>query len=79
MANRTHGDKNIKIRILAIERMLSKERFLSSREIVKKLEKQYDIYVDRKTVMDDLMAIDMMIPLEIKNGKKGGYRIMTFE
>jgi predicted DNA-binding transcriptional regulator YafY len=79
MANRTHGDKNIKVRILAIERMLSKERFLTVREIVKKLENQYNIYVDRKTVMDDLMAIDMMIPLEVKHGKKGGYRIMTFE
>jgi predicted DNA-binding transcriptional regulator YafY len=59
--------------------MLSKERFMSAREIVKKLENQYEIYVDRKTVMDDLMAIDMMIPLETKNGKQGGYRIMTFE
>ena len=79
MANRTHGDKNVKIRILAIERMLSKERFLTLREIVKKLENQYDIYVDRKTVMDDLRAIDMIVPLEIKHGKQGGYRIMTFE
>ena len=79
MENRKHGDKNIKIRILAVERMLSKNRILSAAEIVKKLEVQYDIYVDRKTVMDDLRAIDCMIPLEVIQGKNGGYRIMTFE
>lgn len=68
-----------KVRILLIERMLSKEKFLSARDIARKLEKQYDIRVDRKTIMDDLMEIDRLIPLEVKTGRYGGYRIMKFE
>ena len=79
MANRTHGDKNVKIRILAIERMLRKDRVISINEIKQKLEVMYDIYVDRKTIIDDIRAIDCMIPIEVKTGKFGGYRIMTFD
>lgn len=79
MANRKNGDKNVKVRILLIERMLSKDRFITSSQIVSRLKTQYDIYVDRKTVVDDLMAIDYLIPLEVKSGCYGGYRIMSFE
>lgn len=79
MANRKNGDKNVKVRILLIERMLSKERFITAPQIVSRLKTQYDIYVDKKTVYDDLMAIDSLIPLEVKAGRYGGYRIMKFE
>ena len=79
MANRTSGDKNVKVRILLIERMLSKDRYITAKQIVSRLETQHEIYVEKKTVYDDLMAIDRLIPLEAKSGHNGGYRIMTFE
>lgn len=67
-----------KIRILAIERMLRKDSYITARQIVRRLDLIYDIHVDRKTIYSDMMAIDHFLPLEVKAGKYGGYRIMTF-
>lgn len=71
-------NRDYKIRILAIERMLSKDRYITARQIVHRLDLIYDIQVDRKTIYADLIAIDRFLPLEVKAGKYGGYRIMTF-
>lgn len=63
-----------KIRVLAIERMLSEGRKLTSTEILRRLDLQYDIKADRKTIYSDICAIDRFMPLEITAGKNGGYQ-----
>lgn len=64
------------MRILAIERMLSTEKYITAPEIVRRLNLKYDLQCDKKTVYNDLYAIDRFIPLEIKIGKNGGFRIL---
>lgn len=64
-----------KIRVLAIERMLSKN-LISTRQIIDRLEREYDIIADRRTVYSDMLAIDRFIPIEFVPGKHAGYRIM---
>ena len=70
---------DIKVRILAVERMLSKDRYITTTEILRRLELRHDIKVDRKRVYDDLRAIDLIVPLDVKVGIHGGYKIMVFE
>ena len=69
-------NRDVRIRILAIERMLSTDRFIRTTEIIRKLDLYYNIQCDRKTVYNDMYAIDRFMPLEIKPGCKGGYRIL---
>ena len=69
---------NSKIRLLAVERMLRTDRYINATEIAERLEKRHDILVDRKTIYADLHEIDRIIPLEIKQGRNGGARIMDF-
>lgn len=69
-------NRDVKIRILAIERMLSKDIYLTATDIISRLDLHYDIQADRKTIYADMIAIDRFIPLEVKAGKHGGYRIM---
>ena len=64
-----------KIRILLIERMLRYDRLIKAREIAARLE-QRGIFVDRKTIYDDLKAIDRIIPVEVVPGKNGGFRFV---
>lgn len=67
-----------KIRLLAVERMLRKDRYISALEIAERLERRYGILVDRKTIYADLHAIDHIIPLDFKEGRNGGVRVMDF-
>ena len=67
-----------KIRLLAVERMLRTDRYISATEIAERLEKRYDIRVDRKAIYSDLYAIDRIIPLEFKTGRNSGARILDF-
>lgn len=67
------------MRILAIERMLSEDRYITAPEIVKKLDLEYDIQCQRQVVYNDMYAIDRFVPLEMKVGKNGGFRIMKTE
>ena len=69
----------MRMRILAIERMLREDRYISAPEIVKKLDLEYDIQCHRQVVYNDMYAIDRFLPLEMKAGKNGGFRIMKFE
>ena len=62
-----------KVRILLIERMLRYDRMINSTEIRHILE-QRGIYADRKTIYDDIAAINMIIPVESADGKNGGFR-----
>ena len=69
-------DRDARIRILAIERMLRTDRYIRAPEIIRRLDLQHNIQCNRKTVYNDLYAIDRFIPLEIKPGNKGGFRIL---
>lgn len=64
-----------KIRILAIERMLKEGRKLTAGEILRKLDLQYDIQIDRKTLYSDIYAIDKFMPIEVSTGRYGGYKL----
>jgi predicted DNA-binding transcriptional regulator YafY len=63
-----------KFRVLAIERMLSEGRKMTATEIQRRLDLQYDIQVNRKTIYSDIYAIDRFMPIEVIAGKNGGYR-----
>lgn len=67
-------NRDARIRILAIERMLTTDRLIKANEIVRRLDSEYDIYTDRRVVYKDLYAIDRFTPLEIVTGKNGGFR-----
>lgn len=62
-----------KVRILLIERMLRYDRKITSKEILRKLA-QRGIYADRKTIYDDVAAINMIIPVESSSGNNGGFQ-----
>lgn len=68
-----------KFRVLAIERMLNEGRKLTSSEILRRLDLQYDIQIDRKTLYSDIYAIDKFMPIEVTAGRCGGYRKFVFE
>lgn len=79
MPLRKDVNRDVRMRILAIERMLSKERYITAPEIVRRLDLEYDIQCNRKVVYNDMYAIDRFLPLEMKPGKNGGFRIMKIE
>ena len=66
-------NRDTKVRVLAIEWMLRKDRYITAREILERLDLVYDIQADRKTIYADMIAIDRFLPLEVKAGKYGGY------
>lgn len=66
---------NSKVRILAIERMLKPDQMITATEIMSRLEAEWDIVVDRKTVYDDLKAINLIVPIKSESGKNGGYML----
>lgn len=63
-----------KIRVLAIERMLANGQRLKCEEIQQVLEQKYEIYADRKTIYDDIAALDRFIPIESYPGQHGGFQ-----
>lgn len=67
-------NRDARIRILAVERMLRTDRLIKAPEIVRRLDSEYDIQTDRQVVYKDLYAIDRFTPLEIVTGKNGGFR-----
>ena len=66
--------ENSKIRVLAIKMMLDGGGVISTRTIMRRLELQYGMRTDRKTIMSDVRAIDRITPVEVIAGPKGGYR-----
>lgn len=76
MPKKKSVNRDVKIRILAIERMLRKDRYITTTAILERLDLVYDIQVDRKTIYADMIAIDRFTPLEVKSGANGGYKIM---
>lgn len=67
-----------KIRILVIAKMLNEGRRLTARQILGRLQAQYDITVDRKTLYDDIAAIDKIMPIDVRTGRYGGYQKWSF-
>lgn len=78
MAYRKSNRESCKKRVLLISMMLSKHRYISCNEIIRRLENTCGIKVDRKTIYNDINEINKVIPIEIKYGRFGGYRIMDF-
>ena len=74
MPLRKDVNRDARIRILAVERMLRTDRFIKAPEIIRRLDLEYDIQTDRRVVYKDLYAIDRFTPLEIVVGKNGGFR-----
>ena len=64
-----------KIRLLAVAKMLKEGRRISATEIIRRLDKEYDIYADHKTIYADIRAIDMFMPIDVVTGKNGGYKV----
>lgn len=68
---------DMKIRLLAIERILKVGQVITSSEIIKELEGRFGITADRKTIYDDIRAISRIVPVECVSGKGGGYKLMN--
>lgn len=68
---------DMKIRILAIERILKVGQVITSSEIIKELEGRFGITADRKTIYDDIRAISRIVPVECVSGKGGGYKLLN--
>ncbi len=55
---------DIKNRVLAIERMFLRKRPLTVPQIIRKLDLEYDIQVNRKTIYDDIAVLTMFMPID---------------
>lgn len=55
-------DRNMKLRLLAVERILSTKK-ISVQEIIARLKKQYNITANRKTIYDDLNCLTYYLPI----------------
>ena len=78
MAYRQSNRESCKKRVLLISMMLDKNQYISTKEIIRRLENRCGIKADRKTIYNDINEINKVIPIEIKYGRFGGYRIMDF-
>ena len=54
-----------KRRLLAIERMLLPGDPLTLKDITRKLDLHYDIQADRKSIYDDIKALNYFMPIEL--------------
>ena len=70
---RQNGKENTKIRVITIYRELLKGRKITARQIMRILRCRYGITVDRKTIYDDIAAINRVVPVKAIMGKYGGY------
>ena len=76
--NKGFSKEQSKIRVLAIAKMINEGRRLKSSEILRRLELQYDIKVDRRTIYSDMYAIDRIMPIDVMPGRNGGYKKCDF-
>ena len=71
---------DVKIRILAIERMFQKGKPLNTTTIINKLKMEYDIVANRKTIYDDIAALNMFLPIDIVElGGRKYYRLENYD
>ena len=69
-----NSEAQTKVRILAIAKMLNEGRRINTNEISRRLDLQYDIRVDRKTIYHDMYDIGRVIPIDVSYGPNGGYK-----
>ena len=67
-----------KIRVLAIAKMLNEGNRMTATQILRRLELQYDIIADRRTIYHDVYAIDKVMPIDVATGRFGGYKKCCF-
>lgn len=67
-----------KIRVLLIEKMLRYDRRITTKEIQDRLDSKYDMQVSRRTLFQDLAAIDKVVPLDVTRGYGGGCKKCDF-
>ena len=69
--------ENSKIRLLAINMFLSTGERLTSTKLQEKLLLRFGITADRKTIYDDIYAINRIIPVDSSPGRNGGFKIVN--
>lgn len=67
------GKENSKIRVIAIYCELMKKKTVTTNQLMKMLRCRYGIIVDRKTIYDDVRAINRFAPIKSLYGRNGGY------
>ena len=75
-AQRALSREQSKIRAIAVYKMLSDGKMLTRADIARRLETQYGFKASRKTIYDDIRAVDRIMPIEVIDDGKGGYRKM---
>ena len=65
-----------KVRAIAVYKMLSEGKALTRADIARRLETRYGIKASRKTIYDDIRAVDRIMPIEMIDDGKGGYKKM---
>lgn len=75
-AQRALSREQSKIRAIAVYKMLSDGKMLTRADIARRLETQYGIKANRRTIYDDIRAVDRIMPIEVIDDGKGGYRKM---
>ena len=70
---RQTGRDNEKVRVIAIYRMLLRGEKITTAQILAELKSRFGITADRKTIYSDVAAIDRIIPIKVKSGRRGGY------
>lgn len=68
--------EDTKIRLLAVNRILSRGKRVTSAQILRELDLRYGIQADRKTIYSDIYAIDRFTPIDAACGRGGGYQIV---
>lgn len=63
-----------KTQVLAVAKMLNEGRKVTTAEILRRLELQYGITAERKTIYNDISVIDKFVPIAIIPGRTGGYK-----
>jgi hypothetical protein len=77
--NQSMGREFGKIRVIAVYRMILENDVITARQIMKNLQERYGIVCDRKTIFSDIAAIDRFLPIDVQQGKYGGFRKHIFE
>lgn len=67
------GKEDSKKRVIAVYRMIESGKKFSANDILNELERKYDIVADRKTIYDDIRAVDSFIPIKSTGGWNGGF------
>ena len=68
-----------KVRVIAVYNMLKEGKRVKAREIMQRLECRYDITANRKTIYDDVCCIDKIMPIDVKFGPHGGFKLFDFK